>query len=449
MKRRITLLSSLSLSIILGLSSCLKHDNTVIALPQIVTNDVIIDATSTQAWAGGVVINQGAIVNEYGVCYSTTNQEPTISDIKSLVKIKNTSFIGNLKGLTPNTTYYLRAYATNQSGTVYGAVVQFKTSTDMSNAYGTVSTFAGSAEGNADGTGTAALFNHPFGTARDAAGNLYVSDSYNCTIRKITADGVVTTIAGTGGLGSADGTGTAASFYSPAGLAVDANGNIFVADMGNSLIRKITPAGVVTTFAGSGNTGYQDGTGTAASFSAPTGIAIAANGVLYVSDSGTGLIRRITPAGVVTTIAGNRVAAYKNASGTDASFNKPAGIAVDATGNIYVAEPANKAIRKINLDNVVTTFAGGLDSLSMPFGAPQALSVDANNNIFVADGAGRVLKINKDHILTVMAGKSAATGNTDGEGSAATFNYPKGIVADNSGNVFVTDFNNSRIRKVK
>lgn len=181
----------------------------------------------------------------------------------------------------------------------------------MTNAYGTVSTLAGSNEGNIDGNGTAALFNHPFGNARDAAGNLYISDSYNCTIRKITADGNVTTIAGSGSLGSADGTGKSASFYSPAGLAVDASGNIFVADMGNNLIRKITPAGVVTTFAGSGIAGYADGTGTSASFSAPTGLAIGTDGSLYVSDANTGLVRKITSAGVVTTIAGNRTNGYK------------------------------------------------------------------------------------------------------------------------------------------
>ncbi|MBL4676685.1 MAG: hypothetical protein JKY70_10855, partial [Mucilaginibacter sp.] len=301
MKQKFTLLSALSILILLGLNSCIKSNNVQIDLPQVVTNDVIIDATSTQAWAGGVVTNQTSLVNEYGVCYSSTNQQPTVSDTKSSVKITGYSFIANIKSLTANTTYYLRAYAINQTGTAYGSVVQFKTSTDMSSAYGTVSTFAGSAEGNADGTGTAALLSHPFGTARDAAGNIYFSDSYNCTIRKITADGVVTTIAGTGSLGSANGIGTAASFYSPAGLAVDATGNIFVADYGKNLIRKITPAGVVTTFAGSGSTGYANGTGTAASFSAPTGIAIGTDGSIFVSDSGTGLIRKITSAGVVTT----------------------------------------------------------------------------------------------------------------------------------------------------
>ncbi|TWR24916.1 hypothetical protein FPZ42_14245 [Mucilaginibacter achroorhodeus] len=449
MKRKITLFSLLLLSIAFAISSCMKSNTVPLPLAGIVTNDVIIDATSTQAWAGGVLTSEEASVTEYGVCYSTSNQTPTVADNKTAVKLKSTSFIANLKNLSLNTTYYIRAYATNSTGTAYGGVVQLKTSTDMTNAYGTVSTFAGSYEGNTDGNGTAALFNHPFGNARDAAGNLYISDSYNCTIRKITADGNVTTIAGSGSLGSADGTSKSASFYSPAGLAVDASGNVFVADMGNNLIRKITPAGVVTTFAGSGIAGYADGTGTSASFSAPTGLAIGTDGSLYVSDANTGLVRKITSAGVVTTIAGNRTNGYKNSTGLNASFNTPAGVAVDAAGNIYVAEPSNNAIRKIDLNNVVSTFAGGLDSLAMPLGKPQAISIDANSNMFVADGNGRVLKITKDHILTVIAGKSATTGNTDGPGSSATFNYPIGIVVDNSGNVYVNDFNNSRIRKVK
>lgn len=449
MKRRFTFFNLLGLIIILGLASCGKGSETKLDLPIVVTNDVIIDPTSTAAWTGGMVTNQDSYVTEYGVCYSTTNQTPTVNDTKKVARLNSYSFVNDLKSLTTNTTYYVRAYAINSTGTAYGNVITFKTGTDMSNAYGTVSTFAGSSEGNANGVGTAAMFNHPFGTAMDAAGNLYISDSYNCTIRKITADGTVTTIAGIGTLGSADGTGSAASFYSPAGLALDANGNIFVADMGNNLIRKITPAGVVTTFAGNGTAGYSNGTGTAASFSAPTGIAFAADGSFYVTDSGTGLIRKVTAAGVVTTIAGNRTASYKNAVGTDAAFNRPAGLALDATGNIYVAEPQNKAIRKISLENNVTTFAGGLDSAAMVIGTPQSISVDANNNIYFADGAGRVMKINKDHILTTLAGKTATTGNADGAGATATFNYPKGIVADNSGNIFLTDFNNSRIRKVK
>ncbi|OJW12639.1 MAG: hypothetical protein BGO48_05365 [Mucilaginibacter sp. 44-25] len=326
--------------------------------------------------------------------------------------------------------------------------MQFKTAT-AAPVYGTVTTFVGSMAGNADGSGLSALFNHPLGTVVDAAGNLYVSDSYNCSIRKITPDGTVTTIAGSGNIGSANGTGTGASFYAPAGLAIDAAGNLYVADMGNNLIRKVTPGGVVTTFAGSGNAGYTDATGMDASFSAPSALAMGSDGSLYVADSGTGLIRKITPGAVVTTLAGNHTQGYINALGTSASFNSPSGMAIDATGNIYVAEPQNRAIRKIGTDNTVTTFAGGPDStVAAPIGVPQAIAIDAANNMFITDGNGRVLEISKDHVLSVVAG-SNAIGTTDGVGISALFSSPAGIAVGTNGIIYVADMNNNRIRKIK
>jgi hypothetical protein len=163
---------------------------------------------------------------------------------------------------------------------------------------GTLAVFAGvpSGVGSADGTGVAARFNYPFGVAVDGAGNIYVADNESCTIRKITSAGVVTTLAGTAGLyGSADGTGAAAKFYGPKGIAVDGTGNLYVADTGNNTIRKITPAGVVTTVAGSaGSTGSADGTGAAARFNGPEGIALDGAGNLYVADMLNNAIRKIT-----------------------------------------------------------------------------------------------------------------------------------------------------------
>jgi sugar lactone lactonase YvrE len=449
MKQRSTQINLLLLLIITVLGGCSKSDNVKLELPVVLTGDVVIAATSTSAWTGGSITNSTANITSYGVCYSTTNPEPTINDTKKEATIKLFTFNSHLNGLVLNTVYYLRAYVTNSTGTGYGNVIQFKTGNGTADAYGTVSTFAGSSQGFENGTGTAALFNRPTGVATDAAGNVYVSDSYNSVIRKITPEGVSSTLAGNGTFGYADGPAETAQFYVPSGLAVDAAGNVFVADLGNNMIRKISPTGVVSTFAGNGLSGYSNGTGTAATFSGPTALAIDAQGNLYVTDSNNNLIRQITPAGVVTTVVGNRVAAFGNGIGTGASLNKPSGIALDAAGNMYVTEPLNKAIRKITKDYLVTTFAGGLDTASLAIGIPQAINIDGNNNMYIADGNGRILKINKDKIFTVFAGKTGTTGSTDGDGSTALFNNPQGVASDTQGNVYIADYSNNRIRKIK
>ena len=195
----------------------------------------------------------------------------------------------------------------------------------------------------------------------DAAGNVYVADASNDTIRKITPAGVVTTLAGSPGqTGSADGTGSAARFYSPRGVAVDAAGNVYVADTFNDTIRKITPAGVVTTLAGTaGQSGSADGTGSAARFDDPDGVAVDGAGNVYVADSATTRSARSRPAGVVTTLAGTAgQAGSADGTGSAARFNDPDGVAVDAAGNVYVADTSNDTIRKITPAGVVTTLAG-------------------------------------------------------------------------------------------
>jgi serine/threonine protein kinase, bacterial len=223
---------------------------------------------------------------------------------------------------------------------------------------GTVSTFAGTGiAGAADGKDTA-TFNSPLGVAVDISGNVYVADYENDLIRKITPGGLVSTLAGkTGVTGLVDGADTAARFNLPQGLAVDASGNIYVVDNGNNAIRKITPDGVVSTLAGSGATGSANGTGKSASFNSPFGIAIDAAGNVYVADSGNNLIRKITPDGVVSTFAGSGVKGAGNGTGAAASFNTPAGLAVDAAGNIYVSDENNNLIRKISTAGAVTTIA--------------------------------------------------------------------------------------------
>ena len=208
---------------------------------------------------------------------------------------------------------------------------------------GIVTTLAGSAgqTGSSDGTGTAARFDYPEGVAVDSAGNVYVADRDNDEIRKITASGVVTTLAGSAGLsGSSDGTGSAARFDWPWGVAVDSAGNVYVADKFNDEIREITPAGVVTTLAGSaGQQGSSDGTGSAARFYRPEGVAVDSAGNVYVGDYFNDEIREITPAGVVTTLAGSAgQTGSSDGTGTAARFYLPEGVAVDSVGNVYVAD---------------------------------------------------------------------------------------------------------------
>jgi sugar lactone lactonase YvrE len=248
-----------------------------------------------------------------------------------------------------------------------------------------------------DGTGGAARFNFPTGMAVDSAGNVYVADQRNETIRKITPTGVVTTLAGTAGMvGSADGTGAAARFHNPFGVAVDGVGNVYVADNGNSTIRKVTAAGIVTTVAGTaGMVGKADGIGAAARFYDPTGVAVDSAGNVYVVDQANDTIRKISVAGVVTTLTGSGVGSADGA-GAAARFNVPTGVAVDSAGNVYVADTNNATIRKITPTGTTTTIAGTARVAGILLGAeprfalPQHLAV-IGDSIVVSDANALLL----------------------------------------------------------
>jgi len=220
--------------------------------------------------------------------------------------------------------------------------------------------------GNADGTGSAARFDFPLRAAVDSAGNVFVADRDNHAIRQVTTAGVVTTFAGSPGVrGSADGTGNAARFYRPSGLAFDSAGNLHVADSGNDTLRKVTPAGVVSTLAGyPGVWGSADGTGSAARFYSPLDLAADSAGNLYVTDTYNHTLRKVTPAGVVTTLAGSP-GSYGSANGTGstARFYYPGGVTVDSAGNIHVADTQNHALRRVTPAGVVTTRAGSAGTI--------------------------------------------------------------------------------------
>jgi sugar lactone lactonase YvrE len=334
-------------------------------------------------------------------------------------------------------------------------------------------TLAGVAGGetNVDGTGSAAQFYFPVGGALDRAGNFYVADYQDDTIRKVTPLGTVTTLAGLAGVvGTNDGVGRNAMFFNPSGVVVDASNNIYVADTQNDTIREMILVGtnwMVTTIAGSpGMPGSFDGTNGDALFRYPGGITMDGAGNLYVADTENFTIRQITPSGsnwVVTTIAG--VADYygsKDGMDNAALFEYPFGMAADTAGNLYVADTANNTIRKMTPSGtnwVVTTLAGlagafgsadGTNS-DARFGNPFGVAVDSAGNVYVADSANDTIRkatpSGTNWVVTTLGGLPENYGSADGSGNAARFNYPEGIAVDENGNVYIVDTANSIIRK--
>ena len=327
------------------------------------------------------------------------------------------------------------------------------------------SQYAGNPSGGAgfaDGDGTIARFSYPNSVAVDATGTVYVADSGNHTIRKMMFSGTtctVSTLAGTPGVsGTSDGTGSAAQFNNPSGVAVDSSGNVVVADTGNNTIRKITPSGQVITLAGSpGAFGYADGTGSGAQFGGPIGIAVDSSLNIYVSDAYSHTIRKVTSGGVVSTLAGSPyVSGFADGNGSGALFNSPGGLAVDASGNLYVADTLNNTIRKVTPSGQVTTFAGSPtvfgafdgNGLNATFNLPGAVAVDGAGNVVVADTYNATLRmISPNRDVITLSGSTRTSGFSDGAGTVAKFNFPSGVAVDGNGNVYVADTGNHTIRK--
>ena len=300
----------------------------------------------------------------------------------------------------------------------------------------------------------------PRSVAVDSAGNVYFADTSKQVICRIQPSGRISIIAGKlGASGSSDGAGSQARFCYPRGIAIDTSNNIFVADAGNSTIRRITPDGAVTTVAGlPGVAGAADGTGENARFNYPVSIAADRSGNIFVADFYNCTIRKVTPNGAVTTIAGQAgVSASADGTGATALFNFPTAIAVDSSDNVYVADRMDNAIRKITKDGLVATFAGRMsDTVGSADGGgsaarffhPSGIVLDRSGNICVADsGNDTIRRIAQDGTVTTLAGLAGHSGFVDGTGSLARFGHPSTLALDRLGNLYVTDLDNAAIRR--
>ncbi|MGE0879365.1 MAG: prepilin-type N-terminal cleavage/methylation domain-containing protein [Acidimicrobiia bacterium] len=297
----------------------------------------------------------------------------------------------------------------------------------------------------------------PFGVVVDSSGNVFVADALGSRIKKITPAGV-STFAGSGSCAETNGTGTAAAFCYPFGLAIDSSDNIYVADQYSNAIRKVTPAGVVTSLISEAPYGYQDGSGASIQMTYPMSIAVDNNsGNVYFTEMDTPVVRKLTPAGVVSTLAGNASSwGSANGTGTSATFGGSMHLAVDSSGNVIVSDQYNHMIRKITPAGVVTTIAGTTSAGSTDgtgtnarFNNPFGVAVDSNDNLFVADYSNRIVrKISSAGVVTTLAGTGLA-GTTDGPVASATFTNPYYVAIDPSSSaILLGDVTATNIRKI-
>lgn len=367
------------------------------------------------------------------------------------------------------------ALAVDSGGTLYVADTSNdairKVTPDGTNWVVTTLAAVGDNHGTTDETGLAARFKGPSGVALDNAGNAYIADQINHTIRKVSATGEITTLAGLAGYsGSTNRAGSEARFNSPSSLAVDGAGNVYVADSANNQIRKIARIGtnwVVTTMAGQSgfddplfSEGDADGIGNAARFTFPKGVAVDSAGNVYVADTVNSTIRKVTPAGRVTTLAGTAgVWGSKDATGSAAEFYWPSGVAVDSATNLYVADTYNHTIRRVTPARVVTTVAGLGGSAGSAdgtgnaarFNFPSAIAVDTAGNVYVADTYNNTIRkltpIGTNWLVKTLGGMAGFYGTANGTGGAARFSNPSGIAVDGVGTLYVADFYFNTIRK--
>ncbi len=344
-----------------------------------------------------------------------------------------------------------------------GVLICFNTSTAKSQH---VYTFAGNGmDSLMNGFGQNASFGKCFGIGSDDAGNLYIPDTYNNVIRKIDSEGNVSTFAGSGKMGNKDGDAKEAQFSEPAGAYADNKGNVFIADWGGNKIRKIDSKGIVSTIAGLDSSGYVNGSKEVAMFCAPRSCCMDLEGNIYVGDCWNHSIRKITPNGMVSNLAGGgqpyinfNNGSWKDGTGTDALFDAPCGVTVDKYGNVYTADANNNKIRKITPKGVVTTIAGSIDDEGITKGlkdgavdsamlwVPTELVVDDEGYIFIGDSYNNCVRmLTPDGVLYTIAG-NGEKGYKDGENSIC--DSPRGVTLIGK-DLYFFDHNNNRVRFIK
>ena len=335
---------------------------------------------------------------------------------------------------------------------------------------GTITTVAGDGTVGFTGDGgpaTGASLNSPAGVTADAAGNLYIADFFNHAIRKVDAGGTITTVADNGiaGFSGDGGPATSAQLSFPDGVAFDAAGNLFIADRNNHRIRKVDAATrIITTVAGDGTAAFagDGGLATAASLSSPWGVALDAAGNIFIVDNGNDSIRRVDAStGIITTVAGTGTQGFSGDGGpaTSAMLNFPTGVAVDTAGNFYIADQANHRVRKVDTGGTITTVAGtgtagfsgdGGPATSAMLIFPWGVAVDTAGNLFITDRNNhRIRKVDTTGTIRTVAGTGTqGFSGDDGPATSADMNFPSGVTLDAAGNIFTSEQGNNRVRRV-
>jgi gliding motility-associated-like protein len=448
--------------------------------PQLSITAVSNIKTTSAATLLEVAYDGGSTLTARGI-YLSTSPNPGPANTVITAETGMGAIIIAMNALQPNTTYYVKGFATNASGTSLTPELNFTTKQGPNISYtsptslqvntlmtplqvlntgseitaasvGTVSTIAGTTLGFLDGAGTVAKFYNPRSICQNGVGTYFISDNLGNRVRQMDSLFNVANYAGTGVSGFLNGTAQQAKFTYPFGIVSDKYANVYVVDNYNHKIRKIAYDGTVTTFAGS-SAGNTNGTGVAAQFNSPRGLAIDTAGNLYVADAGNHLIRKITPAGEVSTYAGSTLG-FLDGPGSSAKFYTPTDLVMDTDGNLYVADLSNNRIRKITPAGEVSTFAGSATATSTngigtaaTFNGPHGIAIDDNHNLYVTEASGhKIRKISPNQVVTTIAGTTQGANN--GTAATAQFNKPTDAVYNGFGSLYVVDENNHKIRAV-